>query len=107
MSKSRAIVETETKVETIRFYLMLNFFKKNKTRLKSVSLIHFLLDFWRKIFLTLYSIQWPNFIFWLPLHFEMLSNMCIAIVCYPVCDVIKFEIDLNIFQRDQKSQDKI
>ena len=37
----------------------------------------------------------------------MLSNMCIAIVCYPVCDVIKFEIDLNIFQRDQKSQDKL
>ena len=36
----------------------------------------------------------------------MLSNMCIAIVCYPVCDVIKFEIDINIFQRDQKSQEK-
>ena len=45
MSKSRAIVETETKTETIRFYLMLNFFKKTKRGLKSVSLIHFLLDF--------------------------------------------------------------
>ena len=106
MSKSRAIVETETKVETIWFYLLLIFFKKTKRGLELVSLLHFLPDFWRKIFLTLYSIQWPNFIFWLPLHFEMLSNMCIAIVCYPVCDVIKFEIDLNIFQRDQKSQEK-
>ena len=39
MSKSTAIVETETKVETIRFYLMLNFFKKNKTR-SEISLSH-------------------------------------------------------------------
>ena len=38
------------------------------------------LSFEEKYFL-LYSINWPNFIFWLPLLGEILGNMCIVIVC--------------------------
>ena len=41
----------------------------------------------------LYSVNWSNFIAWLPLLREILSNMCITIVCKPDCD-IKFEINL-------------
>ena len=29
----------------------------------------------------LHSINWPNFIVWLPLLLEILNNMCITIVC--------------------------
>ena len=49
-----------------------------------VSVPYFVYDFARKIFLMFYSIDWPNFIAWLPLlplHPEILVNMCIAIVC--------------------------
>ena len=55
---------------------------------------HFAYDFSRKTFLMLYSINWPNFIAWLSLFLETLGNMCIAIVCYPGCDVMDFEINL-------------
>ena len=41
---------------------------------------HFVYDFSRKIFLKLYSINWPNFIAWLALLLEILMNMYIAIV---------------------------
>ena len=41
---------------------------------------HFVDDFSRKMFL-LYSINWPNFIVWLPLVLKILGNMCITIVC--------------------------
>ena len=37
----------------------------------------------RKIFLLLYSINWPSFIVWLPLLREILRNMCIANVFQP------------------------
>ena len=53
--------------------------KKKKRSLELVWLSHFLHDFWRKMFLTLYSIR-PNFIVWLPLLPEILNNMCIVIV---------------------------
>ena len=42
----------------------------------------------------LYSINWPNFIVWLPLLLEILGIMCIAIVCFPGGDLINFEINL-------------
>ena len=32
-------------------------------------------------------------IVWLPLFLEMLGNMCIVIICFPVGDVINFEIN--------------
>ena len=44
--------------------------------------------------LILYSINWQNFIASLPFFLEILSNMCIAIVCFPGFDVINFENNL-------------
>ena len=32
-------------------------------------------------------------------HLEILGNMCIIIVCYTDCDVIKFEITHNLFNQ--------
>ena len=43
-----------------------------------VSPRHFLYDFSRKMFLMLFSINWPILIAWLPLLLEILVNMCIA-----------------------------
>ena len=45
--------------------------------------------------LKLYSINWWSFIFWLPLLLEIFGNMCIAIVCWPDCDVINFKSNLT------------
>ena len=56
---------------------------------------HFMYDFSRKLFLMLYSFNWPNFLLWLPLLFEVLDNLCIVIICFPVFDVINFEIYHN------------
>ena len=63
-----------------------------------VSPPHFMYDVSRKMFLVLYFINWPNFSAWLPLLLEILCNMCIAIVCFPGCDVLNFQIRLQ-FQR--------
>ena len=51
-------------------------------------------EFSRKMFLVLYSINWPFFITWLPLLLEILGNMCNAIVFWIGCDVIHFEINV-------------
>ena len=88
--------------------LNFDFLKKG---LGIVSPAHFVYDFSTKMFLLLYSINWPNFIAWLSLLLEILSNMCIAIVCYPGCDVMDFEIPLIIliepfFLHDQKAMTK-
>ena len=53
---------------------------------------YFLYNFLRKIFLMLYSINWPNLIVRLPLLLEILGNMCIVIVCFPVYNIINCEI---------------
>ena len=55
---------------------------------------HFVHDFSRKIFLLLYSINWPNSIAWLPLLLDILGNICFKIGCWPGSDVKKFEIEL-------------
>ena len=44
---------------------------------------------------------------WLPLLYEILGDMCIAIVCKPGCDVRNFEVNLiflikPFFLHDQK-----
>ena len=66
--------------------------------------------FQEKLFLMLhYSINWPNFIVWLYLLLEILANMFIAIVCFPVCDVINFEIIFLIMpfsDMTEKSREK-
>ena len=59
-----------------------------------VSPARFVYDFSTEMFLMLYSINWSNFIAWLPLLVEILGNMCIATVRYPGCDVIHFEINI-------------
>ena len=59
---------------------MLNFGFLDKG-LGIISPVHFVYDFSTKVFLTLYSINWSNFIDWLSLLLEILGNMCIAIVC--------------------------
>ena len=67
------------------------------------------LDFWRKIFLILYSIDRMNFIVWLLLLHEKLDNICILIVIIPAYDVINFEtlvFSSSHFLHNQKSQDK-
>ena len=43
--------------------------------LRIVSPAHFGYDFSRKTFLMLYSINWPNFIVWLPLVLLILGNV--------------------------------
>ena len=58
------------------------------------------------------SINWPNFILWLPLIREILSNMCVVIRCEPGCDVINFEINFiflvkPFFLHTQKVKTKI
>ena len=40
---------------------------------------HFTYDFQQKIFLKLYSINWPNFIVWLHLLIEILGNMVLQL----------------------------
>ena len=47
----------------------------------------------------LYSINWPSFIVWLPLLLEVLGNMCIAIICFLVDEVINFEINLGFLKK--------
>ena len=74
---------------------MLNFNFSGKG-LGLISPSYFVYDFWRKMFLKLHSINWPNFVVWLPLLLQILGNMCIATVCCPGCDVIKFEINLVV-----------
>ena len=67
--------------------------------------------FQEKMFLLLYSINWPNLTVWLSLLLEILGNMCKGIVCFLVCDVINFEINLlfliSHFSTWPKCQDKI
>ena len=68
-------------------------FLKIKRGLKLVSLPYFLHEFWRKIFLTRYFDNWLNFIAWLSFLLEILGNMCIVIICCPVCEVINVEVN--------------
>ena len=105
--KLRAIEIYRNKATDYLLSPHIKLFQKIKRGLELVSLPHFPHNFWRKIFLLLYSINLPNFIVWLPLLCETLSNMCIAIVCKPGCDVMNFEVNLiflikPFFLHDQK-----
>ena len=69
---------------------------------------HFVYDSSMKMFLVLYSINWPNLIAW-PLVLDKLGKMCIAIVCSQGC--VDFEITLIFiiklfFPHDQKVMTK-
>ena len=65
-------------------------YKIKEKSLKLVSLPHFLHDFWRKVFLTLYFIHWPNFIVWLSLFLEILDSMCIVTISLTILWQDKF-----------------
>ena len=54
-------------------------FWKIKSGWERVSLNHFQHNFYRKYFYTLRFINWPNFIVWMSLLFEILDNMWIFI----------------------------
>ena len=64
--------------------------------LKLVFLPHLVYEFWRKMFVILYSIKPPNILAWLPLLLDILGNVWIVIICFPVSDTIDFEISLSI-----------
>ena len=81
MPSWRLLKHIETILQTTFFYLILSFFKKTWSVLGGVSVPHFPHNFWRKIFLLLYSVNWPSFIIRLPLLHQILVSMCIAIVC--------------------------
>ena len=83
------------------------FLKKKKRSLELVSLPYFLHDYLRKIFILLYSINWPNSIIWLPLLRQILSNMCIVIVCAAGCDVNLIFLIKPFILHDQKVKTKI
>ena len=63
---------------------------------RRVSSPHFPYNFSTKMFLKLYSVNWPNFVVWLSLHLQILGNsyvycnMCL----FPGCDVRNLEINL-------------
>ena len=71
--------------------------------LRIVSPADFVYDFSTKMFLMIYSINRPNLIAWLPLPLEILGNMCVRIVCEPVCEVMDFEINL-LFRFEERDR---
>ena len=60
----------------MRDILIFDFFQK---ALEVVYPSHFVYDFLRKLFLMLYSINWPNLIALFSLLLELLGNLCIVI----------------------------
>ena len=61
-----------------------------------VSPPHFVYDFLREVFLMLYSINWPNFIVWLPLLLEVIRYYLYYNYLFPSYVVIYFEINFEI-----------
>ena len=74
----------------LQICLVLIFLKGSEARL-----LYHILYFWRKIFLILNFINWPNFIIWLSLLLEILGNICIVVICCPVCN---FEINCSFLR---------
>ena len=71
------------------------FYEKIWTSFSTTICIWFL----TKIFLMSYFIKWPNYTVCLTLSLEALGNICIVIICCPVCGIINFEINRSIFFR--------
>ena len=78
---------------------------KKMTGVQDVFLPDFSNNFWRKMFLLSYSIDWPNFITWLPLLLEMLENV------YCICLLSSRKLTLAIlssrFSYKTKNQDNL
>ena len=74
-------------------HLNLNFPEKG---LGLVSPSNFVDNFSSKMIFMLYSSNWPNFIAWLPLCFEILGNMFIVVFIWKSLGVLKKMILLYI-----------
>ena len=74
LSISLVFILCQTMLKTTCLYLILSFFRKIKRGLELVSLPHFLHNFWRKIFLLLWSINRVGFIAWLLLLAEIFGQ---------------------------------
>ena len=110
MSNCPDIVTCVSRIYVVDYFFVFGVAEENEN-LPRLFLPHFLHDFWRKIFILLYSIIWPNIIFCLPLPPEILGIINIRIVYWPDCDIICFEINFifptkPFFSIQTKSQDK-
>ena len=99
--RSKQVVSTLVSTNLVDLHLdicwfrdMLNYYFLLKD-LRQASPQHFVYNYLRKIFFILYSINRSNFIASLLLFTVILGNMCIIIICFPVCNVINFEITLS------------
>ena len=106
----------ETKVQATCFYLIESFLE-NKKRSGTSLTASFTAWYLKKNislviieYFTSYSINWPNFIVWLPLNRKILDDICIVIV-ESGFNVVNFKINLVFliklfFCTSLKSQDK-
>ena len=76
-------VKCQTGLSSLRYHVNVllgkAFITKKKWSRNSLP-ASFLAFFWRKIFQWLFSINWLNFVAWLPLLCEILNNICIVII---------------------------
>ena len=86
----------------IAFTSYIKLFPKTKSGLELISLLHFQHDFWRRIFLMLYFINWPNLLSNCLCFLGILSNLYIVLICFPVCDAIDFVVILLVYFRSLK-----
>ena len=85
--------------------------KDNKTSRTNIPSLFFPW-FLKKISLLLYSINWSNFIGWLPVLLEILGNMWVVAVCQAGCGVTNFKnshifLIKPFFLHDQKFKTKV
>ena len=79
-----------------KLLIHIKFFRNTKWRSGTSLPATFGSWFVKKMFFTIYSINWPNSFVSLP---EILGNMSIVIVCFPVYDVINFEINPSFIMK--------
>ena len=88
-------------------HLNLFFLKKNKL----ASLPYFLHEFWRKVSVMVYSINWPKFIVWLFLLYEILGNICLQLFVNQAVtsEILKLTLSFSssrFFNMTKKSRQK-
>ena len=99
LKTNRVTFETDDAVlYSILIFLWKGLACPSLSHLEIASPPHFMYTISRKTFFMLYAINWPNFIAWLSLVLEILCNVCIVIICFPVIDVMNFEIILTSYQ---------
>ena len=90
---SRSIGKKKRKFSQLIEYNMKNIFLE---KLYDCGLSNsFSACFLKKNIFHVIFINWSKFIEWLLLLLELLGNMCMAIICCPVRDVINIEINLS------------